>query len=333
MEINPQVPSLEPFDEFETLHYFLKHYYIGFGGINVDVVDFYPNLRNPRGPTEFVRKTMSVAPIDVGYARSNFGFARVDERAFLIGGFGFDNFQNAHHRRLDTILETDMNNGIKDSAGIEAVMSIQAVSIGTFLVTFGGRTSPNKPSSTLKVYEVRDKCEEIMRIENDDFALYRAAVAQDQNGAIWCFGGRTFDGRFTANLTKIDLDIEARTCAREKVSNPFPPLASAALKKVSDSEFMLVGGLGESGAFSNLGFIFEIEGAAVKMKRTFKMPFGIYGHQLEVLEQDRILLIGGMTDLPLENDIVIQYSLTSEKAWVYSITLESGKEDVRLRGR
>ena len=147
MEINPQVPSLEPFDEFETLHYFLKHYYIGFGGINVNVAEFYPNVRNPRGPTEFVRKTMSVDPIDVGYARSNFGFARLDKRTFLIGGFGFDDFQNSHHRRLETILETEMNNGIKDSLVIEALMSMQAVSFGKFFVTFGGRTSPNKPSS------------------------------------------------------------------------------------------------------------------------------------------------------------------------------------------
>ena len=155
-----------------------------------------------------------------------------------------------------------------------------------------------------------------MKIENDDFARYRAAVAQSQDGAILSFGGRTFDGRFCANLNRIILDIQARTCVRENVSNPFPPLASAALKTVSNSEFMLVGGLHENGAFSNSGFIFEIEGAAVKMKREFKLPFGIYGHQLEVLDQDRILLIGGMTDLPLENDIVIQYFLKSQKALV-----------------
>ena len=42
LNIAPTVLNLEPFDEFETLHYFLKHYYLGLASNGVDFFDFHP---------------------------------------------------------------------------------------------------------------------------------------------------------------------------------------------------------------------------------------------------------------------------------------------------
>ena len=78
--IAPEILDLEPFDDFETLHYGLKHYYLGLASNGLELSDFFPvtSEKNcmPHSEDGFIFEMKSEIETS---QRMNFGVCQTDK--------------------------------------------------------------------------------------------------------------------------------------------------------------------------------------------------------------------------------------------------------------
>ena len=98
----PRVVDLEPFDEFETLHYFLKHYYIGVAAKGLQIDSILPEKKFSLNSVGFYRSFWKTTVLNSLSHRSFYGFAEFNGKYYFVGGLGSD-AKNANHRKLDNI--------------------------------------------------------------------------------------------------------------------------------------------------------------------------------------------------------------------------------------
>ena len=290
------VLNLEPFDEFETLHYFLKHYYLGLAANGVNFFDFQPekSVSNclPHSEEGFLEVTCDQALSH----RANFGFCETQSGTYLAGGFGATS-ADPNHRKLDSIQFVSKNNDVLDlDTKFAKVQNLQTIAFGDYLVIFGGRTSPNKTCTKFYVFKKLpdDSLELLFENENDDLQLYRAAVCKIAENKALAFGGRSVEGKFTNCLKIIDFDLSSeKLISVFDIPNDFPAVASAGLVEISKDRFLIVGGLINDGKISDVTIEFSIsEDDKLFDIRTSKIPFGIYDHRKKCKKKLSVILYG-----------------------------------------
>ena len=90
--------------------------------------------------------------------------------------------------------------------------------------------------------------------------------------------------------------------------NILPALGSSTLTKTADGSFLIIGGLFEDGSISDEIIRFKLENDTFVLINRSKMPFGIYGHSLNIDESGTYIFSGGVTNLAKENDRIIKYN-------------------------
>ena len=310
LEIAPPVVNIEPFDEYETLHYFLKHYYIGMGAINLDPKKFYPTSTCPQPKIKEKRKLWNANNVPSNEThRSFYASARYQNFQYLAGGLGAT-ATNPTHRKLDTISRIDQNGNEEIVAEIKPVQSPQMVVMGNHLVLFGGRASPQKPSGNVYVFKILsygelEKCSEI---SDPVFATYRSAVTAINDTSFVRFGGRKANGEFCNDLTIIEFNFTMDSYTTTKVENDFPALASATLSASDEDIFHLIGGLSDDGQICDQDVQFRITNKTeIEILNRIKLPFGIYDHCVHFKRDGSYIFIGGVTSMALENDRIIEF--------------------------
>ena len=134
--------KLEPFDEYETLHYYQNQYYIGYGSKNVELSLFLENLIQVP-VLDHVRTKWRVEVINEKCGQSFSGFSKIGPLNFALGGFGFSE-ENENHRKLSELMIIDENGDTEVLDSFESLYSPICHILGSHLLLFGGRTSPNK---------------------------------------------------------------------------------------------------------------------------------------------------------------------------------------------
>ena len=240
IDVQLELPNLEPFDEFEALHTVMKHYYVGFStncSFFEDIIDqIFESLKISKTTTEIVQTEATWKVADrseqVGQA---FGAMVEDD---IVGGMG------TGEKRVDI------------SPEIYETQSAQSIVLNNSTLIYGGRRSPHKPNSKWCINGTQIDFEENLLLN-----VYRAAVTSAGDCG-YQFGGRLIEGKFTNRLIKIEQKSE-QLCATEipAVGEHLPSLASATITE-RDGFLYIIGGLLEIGAISNtvfkVGLIFQV---------------------------------------------------------------------------
>ena len=79
------------------------------------------------------------------------------------------------------------------------------------------------------------------------------------------------------------------------------------MTKKDDGSFIITGGLFEDGSISDEIIQFKLANDTLVIESRTKMPFGIYGHTLEMDQSGTFIFIGGVSNLPMENDRIIKF--------------------------
>jgi hypothetical protein len=196
--------QIEPFDEYEILHSYKNHYYIGYGSKNVKLSDFTSNLIIlPK--IEPVRTKWTVEILDKTAGHSFAGFSRFENLNFILSGFGFSE-ENSNHRKLSELMIIHENGDSEVLDTFEPLFSPICHVLGNHLILFGGRTSPNKSNSRVVIYDLTNwknfEClDKIFDEKSENFAYYRCALVNIDESTFLRFGGRDQNGKFTNELT------------------------------------------------------------------------------------------------------------------------------------
>lgn len=313
--IAPAVLQIEPFDEFETLNYFLKHYYIGIGSRNLDGHLFYPTRSVPsQYNIEEERKIWMVRVVNNRSHRSFYGFVKYENVFYFAGGLGSSD-SNQNHRKLDSISLIDQDGNEEVLATIGALQSPHCIVLEGHLLVFGGRLSPNKPSGRLLVFQILcdgRKLNKIIDTTNPVFSTYRSSIVMLDDSTIVRVGGRGSSGEFSNAVEIIKFNFNAKLpddlFTVSSITSQLPDVASACVTIDEDKVLRLTGGVYKTGCISDEIIEFTIrDRSEVEILSRSKLPFGIYGHTFNVNANGEYIFIGGVTSMALENDCIIEY--------------------------
>lgn len=262
----PKIIDIEPFDEFEVLHLYMKHYYIGFGSNDKEtandlssyllVNDFIP------GSVDSCKSTSSKEIVRYP-GRTFSGYEIESSGKICVGGLGVDDPSSAKQGSSFCLLE--IKGDIVKTVTIDAdeVMLPQVVTLADKLVVFGGRKNPKRPNRNLMIFRAGDY-ETIFRDSSDVYGVYRSAICKVSDSSFICFGGRRSSGEFSSEMYEISLgetDSVSVTSNLVSFNEELPKLASATCVRISDSEFEIMGGIKPDGFISDEILRVKIDGA------------------------------------------------------------------------
>ena len=140
-QISPELLELEFFDDFETLHYGLKHYYLGLGSNGQNISDFQPIISEETCESE----------------------AAKDEK--FISNLKYDPEKNADSERSKYTKLASLNEDIKKS---------QIIDYHDYAILFGGRFSPISQKNNFKIFKMKEKKPELVAEgKNEELELHR----------------------------------------------------------------------------------------------------------------------------------------------------------------
>ena len=231
IDVQLELPNLEPFDEFEALHTVMKHYYVGFSS-NCSLFECI--IERIFQSLKISKTTPEISETEAGW--------QVTDRSEEVG------------QSFGAMIENDIVGGIgtsekrvEISPEIYGTQSAQSLVFNCSTLIYGGRRSPHKPSSKWCISGSQIEFE-----ENSLLNVYRAAVTSEGDCG-YQFGGRLIEGKFTNRLVKIELSD--KLCATEIIAEKesLPNLASATISECNGFLY-IIGGLFETGAISNTIF-------------------------------------------------------------------------------
>ena len=142
-QISPEILELEFFDDFETLHYGLKHYYLGLGTNGQQISDFQPVLSGKTCESE----------------------AAEDEKFIFNLKCDPETEKNADFERAKYIKLAFLKEDIKKS---------QIIDFHDFAILFGGRFSPISQENNFKIFKMKEqKPELVAEGKNEELELHR----------------------------------------------------------------------------------------------------------------------------------------------------------------
>ena len=142
-QISPELSELEFFDDFETLHYGLKHYYLGLGSNGQNISDFQPVISEKTCESE----------------------AAKDEKFISNLKYDPESEKNADFERARYIKLAFLNEDIKKS---------QIIDFHDYAILFGGRFSPISQENNFKIFKMKEKKSELVAEgKNEELELHR----------------------------------------------------------------------------------------------------------------------------------------------------------------
>ena len=266
----PSITDIEPFDEFEVLHLYMKHYYIGFGSNDEEAASDLSSylLEKDFIPGSVPTCKNSLCKEIVRFpGRSFSGYELNHPKRICAGGLGVEDGSSANQNKTTALLEITEDNVKPLTVDSDEVLLPQVITLGEKVVVFGGRKNPKKPNRNLKIFRAGDY-EMIYKEESDVFGVYRSTICKESESSFLCFGGRRSNGDFSNEMYEITMtetDSVSVSSNIIKFDDELPRLASATCVKISDSEFEILGGIKPDGFISSEIFRFKIDGEKGKI--------------------------------------------------------------------
>ena len=355
----PDISDIEPFDEFEVLHLYMKHYYIGFGTNCSESADelseyFSDNSFKP-GSTESSKNSVACEERIRFPGRTFSGYQIDSKRKLCVSGLGVDNESSAKQDNVSTLVEIKEESAKTLNIDADEVLLPQVVSLADKLVVFGGRRNPRKPNQNLKVFRSGDYGN-IFEEKSEVFGVYRSAICKISESSFLCFGGRRADGAFSNTMVEISVEESGTVAVSTRYiefEEELPRLASATCSKFSNTEFEIIGGLLPNGKISDEILRIRIDGSkgerralAAKLDIEIcwfinfilgeitwrrKLDFGIYGHSIHFCETgNRMLIIGGISTLHEINDAGKRGTSCIQLRLIFFLVIEIDRESWKI---